>query len=74
MGLRRPTKAREIKELMKGGMKASEIITQRPDLAEGFDDIVKSEAPRRSTPRGSGPIGDGPTSTREAVSMEQPTF
>jgi hypothetical protein len=39
---------------MAAGKKPSEIINERPDLAEGFDNLVKIDAPRRTKARGSG--------------------
>jgi|GEM_PF-6317359 len=74
MGMRKSTKARKIKELMEGGMSASQVISQHPDLAEGFDELVKFDAPRRRASRGSGSTVDGPSLTGQAVSMERPTF
>jgi hypothetical protein len=50
--------AQEIRELMNGGKKPSQIIKERPDLASGFDDLVTTTGARKRTARGSGADGD----------------
>ena len=67
-------KAKEIEGLLEGGMTPEQVIKDRPDLAEGFNDLVKHKRPRKGASRGSGATSSGPSFTDEAAPLEVPSF